>query len=43
MGLYCTSENRSGAIPSLVVKSDESRQLVLVKFGKNVSFAFSRK
>ena len=43
MGLYRTLENESGAVPSLLVNSDESWQLVLVKFGKNVGFAFSRK
>ena len=32
MGLYCTLENGSGAVPSLLVNSDESRQIFLVKF-----------
>ena len=32
MGLYCTQENGSGDVKSLLVNSDESRQLVLVKF-----------
>ena len=36
MRMYCTLENGSGAVPSLLVNSDESRQLVLVKFVKKL-------
>ena len=43
MGLYCTQENGSGDVQSLLVNSDESRQLVLVKFENILAFAFSRK
>ena len=41
--LYCTLKNKSGAVPSLLVNSDESRQLVLVKFGKHFGFFFQQK
>ena len=34
--MYCTLENGSGAVPSLLGNSDESRQLVLVKSGNNL-------
>ena len=43
MGLYCTQEKRSGAVPSLLINSDESRQLVLVRFGKHFGFFFQEK
>ena len=33
--VMCTLENGSGAVPSLLVNSDESRQLVIVKLGKH--------
>ena len=37
MWLYCTLENGSGAVPNLLFNSHESRQLVLVKFGKHIT------
>ena len=40
--LYCTLKNESGAVPSLLVNSDESRQLVLVKIGKHFGFFFQQ-
>ena len=43
MKMYCTLENGSAAVQSLLVNSDESRQLVLVKFGINCSFCFQQK
>ena len=43
MGLYCTLENGSGAVPSSLVNSDESRQLVLVNFGKHFGFSIQQK
>ena len=43
MGQYCTLENGSAAVPSLLVYSGESRQLVLVKFGKHFGFFFQQK
>ena len=42
-GLYCAQEKGSGAVPSLLVNSAESRQLVLVKFGKHFGFCFLQK
>ena len=42
-GLYCTQEKGSGAVPSLLVNSAESRQLVLVKFVKHFGFCFQQK
>ena len=42
-GLYCTQDKGRGAIPSLLVNSAESRQLVLVKFGKHFGFCFQQK
>ena len=43
IGLYCTLKNGSGAVPSLLVDSDKSRQLALVKFGKHFGFCFQQK
>ena len=43
MNMYCTLENGSAAVPSLLVNNDESRQLVLVKFGMNCGFCFQQK
>ena len=43
MWLYCTLENGSGVVPGLMVNSDESRQLALVKFGKRFGFCFQQK
>ena len=40
MGLYFTLKNGSCTVPSLQVNSDESQQLVLVKFGKHFGFCF---
>ena len=41
MGLYCTKQNGSGDVPSLLGNSDESQQLV--KFGKHFGFFFQQK
>ena len=43
MGLYCILKNGSGAVPSLLVDNDESRQLIIVKFGKHFGFCFQKK
>ena len=32
-----------GAVPSLLVDSDKSRQLAIVKFGKHFGFCFQQK
>ena len=42
-GLYCTQEKGSGAVPSLLVNSAESRQFVLTKFGKHFGSCFLQK
>ena len=41
MGPYCTLENGNGTVSSLLVNGDESRQLILVKFGKHFGFWIS--
>ena len=41
--LYCTLKKGIGAVPSLLVNSDGSRQLVLVKFAKTFGFCFEQK
>ena len=43
MRLHYTLVKGNDAVSSLLVNSDESRQLVLVKFGKVLAFAFSSK
>ena len=42
MKLYCALENVNRAVASLHVNSDESRQLVLVKFGEICGFCFQQ-
>ena len=42
-GAVLYSREQNGAVPFLLVNSDESRQLVLLKFGKHFSFCFQQK